>query len=315
MIESKNYQVLSERLSQNIQKVIAGKPEPIELLIIALIAGGHVLIEDVPGVGKTTLVSALSASLDMSFQRIQFTPDLMPSDVTGFNLYDPKEQQFVFHPGAVMSHIVLADEINRSAPRTQSSLLEVMQEYQVTVDGVSYAVPQPFMVLATQNPIEFAGTYPLPEAQLDRFMIRISMGYPTKEEEIGILDQDTQERLRTDFEPIATVHDLLLFKQNIDISHASYGIKEYIVEICRKTREHKKIVVGASPRAAQMLLKAAKVRALLRGRSYVIPDDVIELAEPVLAHRLSLGQENRMQGTEASSLIHDIVQSVPVPKS
>ena len=315
MIESKNFQNLAGQLTRNIEKVIAGKSEAIELLVIALLAGGHVLIEDVPGVGKTTLVTALARSLDMSFKRIQFTPDLMPSDITGFNLYDPKEQKFVFYPGVVMSHIVLADEINRSAPRTQSSLLEVMQEYQVTVDGVSYPVPQPFMVMATQNPIEFAGTYPLPEAQLDRFMIMLEIGYPSKDEEITILEQDTAQLLAQELTPVATVQDIQTFKNNIDIATVNFAIKEYVVNICRSTREFKKFAVGASPRAAQMLLRAAKVRALLRGRDYVIPDDVISLTEPVLAHRLSLGQENVMQGEQVKELLKEVVQKVPVPAS
>lgn len=315
MIEPKNYQYLAEKLTSNIGKVIAGKSDTIELIVIALLAGGHVLIEDVPGVGKTTLVSALAKSLEMSFQRVQFTPDLMPSDITGFNLYDPKEQRFVFHPGVVMSHIVLADEINRSAPRTQSSLLEVMQEFQVTVDGIMYPVPQPFMVLATQNPIEFAGTYPLPEAQLDRFMVKLDLGYPSREEEIEILEQDTQQILHEALTPVATAQDIQIFKSNVDIAHASHGIKAYVVDLCSKTRVHRQIKVGASPRASQMLLRASKVRALLKGRNYVIPDDVIALSRPVLLHRLNSGQDQLLTDIDADAVLTEILAALPVPKS
>ncbi len=315
MIEPKNYQNLAEKLTSNIGKVIAGKSDTIELIVIALLAGGHVLIEDVPGVGKTTLVSALAKSLEMSFQRVQFTPDLMPSDITGFNLYDPKEQRFVFHPGVVMSHIVLADEINRSAPRTQSSLLEVMQEFQVTVDGITYPVPQPFMVLATQNPIEFAGTYPLPEAQLDRFMVKLDLGYPSREEEIEILEQDTQQILHEALTPVATAQDIQIFKSNVDIAHASHGIKAYVVDLCSKTRVHRQIKVGASPRASQMLLRASKVRALLKGRNYVIPDDVIALSRPVLLHRLNSGQDQLLTDIDADAVLTEILAALPVPKS
>lgn len=315
MIEPKNYQNLAEKLTSNIGKVIAGKSDTIELIVIALLAGGHVLIEDVPGVGKTTLVSALAKSLEMSFQRVQFTPDLMPSDITGFNLYDPKEQRFVFHPGVVMSHIVLADEINRSAPRTQSSLLEVMQEFQVTVDGITYPVPQPFMVLATQNPIEFAGTYPLPEAQLDRFMVKLDLGYPSREEEIEILEQDTQQILHEALIPVATAQDIQIFKSNVDIAHASHGIKAYVVDLCSKTRVHRQIKVGASPRASQMLLRASKVRALLKGRNYVIPDDVIALSRPVLLHRLNSGQDQLLTDIDADAVLTEILAALPVPKS
>ena len=309
------YQNLKDVLKANIEKAIRGKDEVIEYLLIALISGGHVLIEDVPGVGKTTLVSALAKSLNMRFTRIQFTPDLMPSDITGFNLYNPKEQQFVFHEGLVMSHIVLADEINRSAPRTQSSLLEVMQEYQVTVDGVTYPVPEPFMVLATQNPIEFAGTYPLPEAQLDRFMLKVDMGYPTREDEIEILDQDTRHVLAEDIQPIAGVQDILWLRQQLKGTHVSFPIKQYIVDLCRKTREHPQLSIGASPRAAQMILRAATVRALLRGREYVVPDDIIALSWPVLGHRLTVNQESLFQGSDVRQILSEIVQELAVPKA
>ncbi len=309
------YQKFTETLRHNIKKVIRGKDELVEFLVIALIAGGHVLIEDVPGVGKTTLVSALAKSLAMDYSRIQFTPDLMPSDITGFKLYDPKKQEFVFHQGLVMSHIVLADEINRSAPRTQSSLLEVMQEYQVTVDGISYPVPEPFMVLATQNPIEFAGTYPLPEAQLDRFMLKVDMGYPTREEEVEILDQDTRELLAKGITPVAGINDILWLRERLSEAYVSFPVKQYIVDLCRKTREHPRFAVGASPRAAQMLLRAASVRALLRGRDYVVPDDIIALSGPVLAHRLRLNQETLYQGTDIHTILQEILQELPVPKA
>lgn len=308
------YQNLKEVLQKNIEKVIRGKEDVIEYLMIALISGGHVLIEDVPGVGKTTMVSALAKSLDMRFTRIQFTPDLMPSDITGFNLYNPREQQFVFHEGLVMSHIILADEINRSAPRTQSSLLEVMQEYQVTVDGVSYPVPEPFLVLATQNPIEFAGTYPLPEAQLDRFMLKVDMGYPSREDEIAILDQDTRGLLSEAIEPVAGIQDILWLRDRLQHAYISYAIRQYIVDLCRKTRDHPRLAIGASPRAAQMLLRAASVRALLRGREYVLPDDIIELSVPVLGHRLTVSQESLFQGARTDTILKEILAGLPVPK-
>lgn len=311
-INAQQFYNLTQTIKQSVNKVIVGKSEAIDQLLIALSSGGHILIEDVPGIGKTTLVSALSRSLDLSFKRIQFTPDLMPSDITGFNFYNPKQGEFIFQPGLVMSQLVLADEINRTSPKTQSALLEVMQEHQVSVDGTTYKVPQPFMVLATQNPIEHVGTYPLPEAQLDRFMLKIKLDYPTHQEEMAILDiENAQEKLTT-IEPVASSKEVVWMQEQVKLVYAANPIKTYIVDIVGATRHHNDLLVGASPRAAQALLKASKAHALLKGRDYVIPDDVMRMAIPVLVHRLSIKAEKRYQRNTIESIISQIIQSIPV---
>lgn len=308
------FKQLCEQIESNINRVMIGKQDVIESLLIALAAGGHVLIEDVPGIGKTTLVSSLAHSLSLSFQRLQFTPDLMPSDITGFNLYNMKTNSFEFQPGAVMTQILLADEINRSSPKTQSALLEVMQEGQVTVDGTTYVLPQPFMVLATQNPVEQIGTYPLPEAQLDRFMLKVSLGYPSIEEEMSILaiyDHDDP------FEQLLAVADqeqILWMREQARLVHCADALKRYIAELTAATRQHPDVLLGASPRASRMLMQAAKARALLKGRHYVRPDDVQNLAVPVLGHRLKLKAESRLKNVHPEQIILQILDYVRVPE-
>lgn len=311
-IQPQKFQQLAHAIKNNIQKVIVGKDEAIYQLIIALSSDGHVLIEDVPGIGKTTLVSALARSLELSFKRIQFTPDLMPSDITGFNYYNPKDGEFVFQEGLIMSHLVLADEINRTSPKTQSALLEVMQEQQISIDGHTLVVPQPFMVLATQNPIEHVGTYPLPEAQLDRFMLRIHLDYPTHQEELSILEiQDAQELLKQ-IQPIATKNDVMWMREQVKLVYVDQKVKSYIVNLVNATRNHPDLVIGASPRAAQSLLKASKAQALLNGRDYVIPDDVMRLAISLLGHRLSIKAEKISLTTSVESVLSDIFRTVRV---
>lgn len=309
------FKQLSEQIENNINQVMIGKEAVIESLIIAMTAGGHVLIEDVPGIGKTTLVSSFARSLSLSFKRIQFTPDLMPSDVTGFNLYNQKTHEFEFQPGSVMSQIVLADEINRTSPKTQSALLEVMQEGQVTVDGTSYQVPQPFMVLATQNPIEHVGTYTLPEAQLDRFMLKISLGYPSPEEEVQILrlydEENPIERVR----PVAGAQQVLWMREQARLVHCADSIKYYIARLTEASRQHPEVKLGASPRASKMLMQAAKARALIKGRTYVRPDDVQMMATQVLAHRLNMLPESKLRRVTAESVILEVLDRTPVPES
>lgn len=308
------YQKITQSILKNVNKVIIGKERVIQRLLIALLSGGHVLIEDVPGIGKTTMVHALARALQLDFHRIQFTPDLMPSDVTGFNLYNPKDGEFVFQEGAVMTQILLADEINRSSPRTQSALLEAMQERQVTVDNTTYPLPSPFMVLATQNPIEHVGTYPLPEAQLDRFMMRISLGYPSIEEEMDIVSLNSDQLLREEVQVATSVEELNWMQEQAQSVLVSDAVKRYIVDLCRATREHPLIDLGASPRAAQMLLAACRSLALMNGRDYIIPDDVQELLGDVLSHRLILKPSTRGKGVHSDDLLQEILKNTAVPR-
>jgi len=307
-----------ESLKGNLSKVIVGKGWAIDMLLTALICGGHVLIEDLPGLGKTTLAAALAQSLSCTFKRIQFTPDVLPSDVTGFTTYNlgtgEKEVRF----GAVMAQMVLADEINRTSPKTQSSLLEVMQEHQVTIDGVTYKLPEPFMVLATQNPSELTGTYPLPEAQLDRFLIKVNMGYPTREEEYNILSRHKQAAAGEgvtvkELEPVGTAEDVLALRQAYQKVKCSEAIINYIVQISQRSRSNEQIALGVSPRGSIALMEASMARALLKGRSYVIPDDVKEMAGPVLGHRVRLNLQASMKNRTAQEMIQDVVSSVEVP--
>ena len=280
-------QRFAQLLKNNVGKVIVGKDQAVELMMIAVLCRGHVLIEDVPGVGKTTLASALAKSLDCSFKRIQFTPDITPSDITGFSIANLKTGELEYRPGMIMSQIVLADEINRTSPKTQSSLLEVMEEGQVSVDGVTYAVPQPFIVLATQNPVDFVGTYPLPEAQLDRFFMRVSIGYPTAEEEADILERYTSgQRPMEELRPICTSSDIVRLQQEVEKVYSSREVRAYISAIAAASRRTGALQLGISTRAAISLLRAAQAKALLAGRDYVVPEDVQAMAEPVLAHRL-----------------------------
>ncbi|HHW92987.1 MAG TPA: MoxR family ATPase [Clostridiaceae bacterium] len=305
--------VLCRSIERNVNHVIVGKESTIRLIMIALTAGGHLLIEDVPGIGKTTMVRALARSLDLQFSRIQFTPDVMPSDVTGYNVFNPMTGKFEFRPGAIMTQILLADEINRTSPKTQSALLEAMQESQVTVDRQTYRLPEPFIVLATQNPIEQQGTYILPEAQLDRFMMQITLGYPSFEEEFNILDRFSEDEPLATLQPVASAQDVLWLQATARRVYVADPIKQYISHLAQKTRSHRDIELGVSPRATLMLLQAAKARALLEGRGFVIPDDVQQLFRSVLQHRLIIRAEGRVQGIDAGQVLDTILRQVPVP--
>ena len=307
-------QRFAQLLKQNVGKVVVGKDGAVELMMIAVLCRGHVLIEDVPGVGKTTLASALARSLDCSFRRIQFTPDVTPSDITGFSIVNFKTGELEYKPGMIMSQIVLADEINRTSPKTQSSLLEVMEEGQVSVDGATYRLPQPFVVLATQNPVDFVGTYPLPEAQLDRFFMRISIGYPTAEEEADILEKYTSGvRPMEELRPICTSSDILRLQQEVEGVHTSKEVRAYISAIAAASRKNAALQLGVSTRAAISLLRAAQACALLAGRDYVIPEDVLKMAAPVLAHRLVLSPEARMRNMTAERVLQGMLSGVTVP--
>ncbi|MDY5219773.1 MAG: MoxR family ATPase [Eubacteriales bacterium] len=307
-------QRFAQMLKQNVGKVIVGKESAVELMMIAVLCRGHVLIEDVPGVGKTTLASALARSLDCSFKRIQFTPDITPSDITGYSIVNFKTGELEYRPGMIMSQIVLADEINRTSPKTQSSLLEVMEEGQVSVDGTTYAMPEPFIVLATQNPVDFVGTYPLPEAQLDRFFMRVSIGYPTAEEETDILERFASGRKpMEELRPICTSSDILRLQQEVEGVHVSREVRAYISAIAAASRRTAALQLGVSTRAAISLLRASQARALLEGRDYVAPEDVQRMAEPVLAHRLVLSAEARMRNMTAERVLAGVLQSVQVP--
>ena len=303
----------AKQIIDNMENVIIGKRGTVTMVLLSLICGGHILIEDVPGVGKTSIVSALAKSLNLSFRRIQFTPDILPSDITGFSMYNPKTNDFEYREGLVMSSIILADEINRTSPKTQSSLLEVMEEGQVTVDGQTRKVPEPFIVLATQNPIEHIGTYPLPEAQLDRFFIKLSVGYPTGEEESRILDRfekgDPFERLSA----VASGEDIMQMKREaLDIA-AEQSLKDYIVSVIAATRTHPDVLLGASPRGTISLFRAAQGCAYLSGRSYILPDDIKRMAPFVLSHRLILKQDAKLRKLQAESVVADILSSIEVP--
>ena len=301
------------RVTENVKRVIVGKDEVIELAMVALLCEGHVLIEDVPGIGKTTLAKALARSLDCTFQRIQFTPDLLPSDVTGIYFFNQKEQEFQFRPGPVMSQILLADEINRATPRTQSALLEAMQERQITVDGETKPLPRPFLVLATQNPIELEGTFPLPEAQVDRFLLKLRIGYPTEEEENRILLRFEQEDPLEDLQPVATAAELLALQTEVRRIRVERSVREYVVRVVRATREHPSVDLGVSPRGTLALYKTAQALAAIRGRDYVIPDDVKELAPYVLTHRILISPQTRLRGRTPEEVVMEVIDAVPVP--
>lgn len=308
---------LCKRLAENISRVVVGKAQSVELLLVALLADGHVLIEDVPGLGKTSIAKSLAKSIGGSFRRVQFTPDLLPSDITGFNVYNQQTGQFTFQPGPVMTNILLADEINRTIPRTQSSLLESMEERQVTVDGKTYSLPDPFFVIATQNPIELEGTFPLPEAQLDRFLLRVRLGYPERKDEIAIMDRFQEKDPLTELETVANTGQIVALQQARKAIRISSPVKEYIADIVRLTRSSPSLRLGASPRGTLGLMRAGQALAALREREYVLPDDVKYLAVPVLAHRLILHEEERMRGETrgqaAEHLLDEIIKEVPVP--
>lgn len=303
-----------ERIVEHVQQVIIGKKEAIEQVVIAILCGGHVLLEDVPGVGKTMLVRTLAKSIDCSFMRIQFTPDLLPSDVTGVNMYNQKSGQFEFRAGPIMAHIVLADEVNRTSPKTQSALLEAMEEKHITVDGTTYALPQPFIVLATQNPIDFEGTFRLPEAQLDRFMIKIQLGYPSLSDEAEMLNR--LQQLGHPLERIQSVmfrEELLQLQKLVTEVHVDASLKRYIVELAAATRQHPSVRLGVSPRGSVALMKVAQGQALMQGRSYVVPDDIKHHVRAVFAHRMVLQPAAMMKGQHSGAIIDDIVERAHVP--
>lgn len=305
-------QTIGDKITQNISQVIIGKRAAIRLLLVAMLSEGHVLLEDVPGVGKTILARSMAISLGGSFSRIQFTPDLLPSDVTGVSVYDPGSSQFVFRPGPIMAQVVLADEINRATPRTQSSLLECMGEGQVTVDNKTHLLPKPFFVLATQNPIEFEGTFPLPEAQLDRFFMKLHLGYPDLNEENEIL---LRQRLGHPIESIApctTPEEFIELQQIVREVYVEASVREYIVRLVHATRTHADVALGASPRASLALFRGGQANAALDGRDYVVPDDVKALAVPVISHRLMLRPESQLRGMTAEGLVQDLLETVPV---
>lgn len=304
---------LATRLGENVERVIVGKHQEVQQTLIALLCQGHILIEDVPGVGKTMLAKTIARSIGCSFKRIQFTPDLLPSDVTGVSIYNQKNGEFEYRAGPIMAQIVLADEINRATPKTQSALLEAMEERQVTVDGVTYPLPRPFIVMATQNPIEYEGTFPLPEAQLDRFLVRTSLGYPNRVDEIEVLNRQEQTHPLADLQQVIDASDLAAAQQAIRSVHVDRLIKEYIVSLVDATRRHEDIYLGASPRGSLGLQIASQARAAIGGRDYVIPDDVKALADAVLAHRLILNPSARIRSADTRSVIAEIVRSTPVP--
>ncbi len=304
---------LAERLQENIAQVIIGKHDAVELMLVALLSNGHILLEDVPGIGKTTLARALAKSLDCTFSRIQFTPDLLPSDVTGINYFNQKAQEFEFRSGPVFSQIVLGDEINRATPRTQSSLLEAMQEHQVTVDGQTYPLSLPFIVIATQNPIELEGTFPLPEAQVDRFMVQIRLGYPTLGEEDEILLRYERQDPLDAVQAVASAEKLLQIQQEIRTVHISDDVRRYILEIVHATRSHALVELGVSPRGTLALYRASQALAAIRDRTFVIPSDVQTLCPPVLTHRIHISPQTRLRGRTPSQIMAEIADSVPVP--
>lgn len=306
-------QRMTQKIKENMEKVIVGKSEKIELILAALLAKGHVLLEDVPGTGKTVLAKSLAKSLDTKFKRIQFTPDLLPSDLIGINYYNQKESEFVFREGALFTNILLADEINRATPRTQSSLLESMEEKQITVDGTTYRLERPFFVIATENPVETQGTFPLPEAQLDRFLIQISMGYTEKKDSIEILRRFVNEVPAENIEAVCSREQLLDMQESVKQVSIHPDIAAYTVDIVEKTREYDSVQLGVSPRGNLALLKAAQALAAIRGREYVIPDDIKDLAVPVLGHRIILRGSQRNKSTQIVNLIQDILESVEVP--
>ena len=304
---------LATEIRQNVQRVIVGKDKAIDLTLVALLCRGHILVEDVPGIGKTTLAKALAQSLGCTFRRIQSTPDLMPSDILGINFFDQKSSEFEFRPGPIFSQVVLVDEINRATPRTQSALLEAMQEQQATVDGVTMPLPEPFVVMATQNPVEMEGTFPLPEAQLDRFMVRVALGYPTPEEESDIFQRFERDTILPSLEAVIRSEELVLMQQVPPTVKVDEAVRRYIVSIIGATRENSGLSLGASPRAGLALYKTSQAWAAIDGRDFVTPDDVKALAPSVLPHRMILSSTARLRGTTAEKLVAETLSSTPVP--
>jgi MoxR-like ATPase len=302
-----------QRLAANLEACILGKKNEIRLLLTALLAEGHVLLEDVPGTGKTVLIKALAQSIQGKFRRIQCNPDLLPTDITGVSMYHPKSESFVYRPGPVMSNILLVDEVNRATTKTQSALLEAMEEHHVTVDGDRYELPNPFMLLATQNPIDFEGTYRLPEAQLDRFMLKFSLGYPNADSEIAMITGQSKTNPLDDLQAVADIDEIIRIQDKVKVVHVDPSIIEYIVNIVTETRQHPALVLGASPRASLALTKALRAYAFLQDRDYVLPDDVKEVAPYVLCHRLILRPESSMDGMTQQSVLNTVLQRVKVP--
>ncbi|HSH05881.1 MAG TPA: MoxR family ATPase [Anaerolineae bacterium] len=308
-----NIASIATKLRQNIQKVIVGKDNLINIALTAMLCDGHILLEDVPGTGKTTLAKTLAKSLGCSFRRIQFTPDLLPSDVTGIYYYNQKVQEFEFRAGPIFSQILLADEINRATPRTQSALLEAMQEKQTTVDIVTHPLPQPFLVMATQNPIELEGTFPLPEAQLDRFLMKVAMGYPSADEENDILQRFERQDPLVDLTPVVTAAEIVAMQKAVREIRVEESVRHYIINICRATREHDDITLGASPRATMALYRTCQATAAIAERDYVIPDDVKKMAPYVLTHRLVVNPQTRLRGRQPQDVVIDVIDTVAAP--
>ncbi len=308
-------QDFTRRVIDNIERVIVGKRAVVELAVLGLLSQGHLLIEDVPGVGKTMLARSLALSLGCSFGRLQFTPDMLPSDVTGVSIYNQATREFVFQPGPLMAQIVLIDEINRATPKTQAALLEAMEERQITVDGVTHLLPKPFMVMATQNPVEYEGTFSLPEAQLDRFLMRVTLGYPALKDEMEILDRQQFHHPVEDLRPVATAEDLLAAQESIKSIYIAPAVKEYIVRVVQETRHHADIYLGVSPRGSLTLYRVAQARAALYARDFVLPDDIKAIAPAVLAHRLILSPSARLRGVVPADVVSAILENVPVPET
>ncbi len=306
-------QRMAEGVIANVEKVIVGKHAEVQLALVVLMCQGHVLIEDVPGVGKTMLAKSLAKSVGCTFKRVQFTPDLLPSDITGVSIYNQKSQEFEFRPGPVITQILLADEINRATPKTQSALLEAMEERQVTVDGQTHALPRPFMVLATQNPIEYEGTFPLPEAQLDRFLLRITLGYPSKADEITIMDRQQFAHPIEETYQVMDAKDLALLQDSVKRVYVDPAVKDYIVSIVEATRVHADVYLGASPRGSLSLFRAGQAWAALQGRDFVTPGDIKGLAIPVLAHRLIVSPAARVRNLNPRGLVEEVLEGIPVP--
>ncbi|GAP06647.1 MoxR-like ATPase [Anaerolinea thermolimosa] len=306
-------QAFGQKLIGNLEKVIVGKRQVLEHTIIGLLCQGHMLIEDVPGVGKTMLARALAKSLGCSFNRIQFTPDMLPSDVTGVSIFNQMTRDFEYRPGPINAQVILADEINRATPKTQSALLEAMEEHQVTVDGVTHPLLRPFMVMATQNPIEYEGTFPLPEAQLDRFLLRIRLGYPSADDEMKIMEEQQFEHPINAIQPVVSVDELTQMQEAVKQVFVSPAVKRYIVDLTRATRDNQDVYLGASPRGSLGLFRAGQVRAALDGRDYVLPDDIKALSEFVLAHRIVINPAARLKNLTAAQIVKEIVQNLPVP--
>ena len=305
--------LVGRRIIENVDKVIVGKTAVVEQALAALVAQGHILVEDVPGVGKTTLSKALAISIGCSFQRIQFTPDLLPSDVTGISVYNQQSQDFNFRPGPIMSQVVLADEINRATPKTQAALLEAMEEHQVTVDGVTHPLRPPFMVVATQNPIEYEGTFPLPEAELDRFLMRLSLGYPDFTEEMAIIERQEQTHPIDSLEPVASPEEVVSMQEAAKQVYVDRLVRHYIVALTEATRGHRDVALGASPRATLGLFRTARALALVQDRDYVVPDDIKQLAAAALSHRIVLSPAARMRGIRSEGVVNELLNQVNVP--